>query len=292
MIGMLKDALTQGGRLSLASAKQEAYKYFRTYQDPAELEKTKDILVSITKQDVSSKLADKNEKLMELDANGKPTGRFIDRADAHNKNNLKYHQEVAGIILNQRGEMLIIKRSSEKKSYPSCWGLTAGHVEGNETSQTSVMYEVSEEINTPYKDYSFVRIMDPTENSRADNKCFVTPYVVASNVQPNFLSFQESEVSGFQWVSLPDFKNMVENKHGEHKVIFTNNAYYQSLISTLEKLMTLPNWYGALQESDYKTIHKHLGIETTLEEIKIFKRKEIIVEPHQETRQPPLPPRR
>ena len=55
------------------------------------------------------------ELLEVLNENGIPTGEILDKNKVHKEG--KYHKEVALILLNKKGEILLQKRSSTKEKY-------------------------------------------------------------------------------------------------------------------------------------------------------------------------------
>lgn len=51
----------------------------------------------------------------------------------------------AVVLLNSEGKILIMKRSSKKKTHPNLWGLPSGGVENNENVQETAVRETFEE---------------------------------------------------------------------------------------------------------------------------------------------------
>lgn len=223
----------------------------------------------ITKIDFENQIADKDgEMLMEYDEEGNALG-LKSRKFFHNKKNLLWHKEVACLLLDEFGRIYVIQRSFDKKQYPNALGLLAGHVVGTETVQDAIQKEVGEETTSYYLPQSFIRICDPIPNVRDDNKCFVVPYICALKYCKDNISFQESEVSGALRLTLSQFKKVIKRQDSEES-IFKDNNYYNKLCECLEKLYELENWYMLLQKSDIHSIHKHLGLTTTNEEIAFF----------------------
>lgn len=53
---------------------------------------------------------------------------------------------VAGVLLCDRGRVLLGKRSVSKRWYPSCWDVPGGHVEAGELPAEAAVREVQEEL--------------------------------------------------------------------------------------------------------------------------------------------------
>lgn len=84
------------------------------------------------------------ELLEVLNENGVPTGEILDKNKIHKEG--KYHKEVALILLNDKGEILLQKRSSTKEIEPNKWAWHGGHVIAGETSKEAIIRETKEEL--------------------------------------------------------------------------------------------------------------------------------------------------
>lgn len=96
------------------------------------------------------KPADKKEFLQVLDENGNPLNKLELRSIVHKKG--LWHQEVACICINRNRQILLQKRSKNKKSYPSCWALFAGHVVEYDDIKESIIKEMREELGSEIKE--------------------------------------------------------------------------------------------------------------------------------------------
>ena len=79
-----------------------------------------------------------------VDENGNFTGEVIDKEEAHKRNLL--HNEVAAFIINDKKQVLLQKRSADKRFDPNKWGLCAGHVDACEKLDDAMIREIKEEI--------------------------------------------------------------------------------------------------------------------------------------------------
>ena len=79
-----------------------------------------------------------------VDENGNFTGQVMDKEEAHDKNLL--HNELGIFIINDKKEILLEKRSANKRFNPNKWGLCAGHVDAYETLEEAALREIKEEV--------------------------------------------------------------------------------------------------------------------------------------------------
>ncbi len=96
------------------------------------------------------KVADKNEFLQVLDEHGNSLNKLELRSVVHKKR--LWHNEVACVCINRKRQILLQKRSRNKKSYPSCWGLFAGHVVEYDDIKESIIKEMREELVSEIKE--------------------------------------------------------------------------------------------------------------------------------------------
>lgn len=67
---------------------------------------------------------------------------------------------VVTCLLENNGEILILKRSEEVGTYQELWGGVAGFVEGNEEPQETAIKEIKEEVGIEKKDLLLVKKED------------------------------------------------------------------------------------------------------------------------------------
>jgi len=65
---------------------------------------------------------------------------------------------VTVIIMNEKDEILILKRSNKVRTYKGCWGGVAGYVEDGEEPIDTAFKEIFEEIGLEKKDVEFVKL--------------------------------------------------------------------------------------------------------------------------------------
>ena len=178
-------------------------------------------------------LADKNELLEVLDENGNGTNTLEQRSIVHKKG--LFHNEVSCIVINNKKQILLQRRSKSKKSYPNCWALFAGHVVGYDSIQDAIVKEMREELVSEIKEENIFLLVDKQKNVRDDNKCFVTCFAAFINKDIKDILYQKSEIDEVKWFSFDEFKQMVKKEKG---TIFKDNEYYNSIINALDKLFS------------------------------------------------------
>ena len=128
-------------------------------------------------------------------------------------------------IINDKDEILLQQRLATAKKMPNMWGTTAGGAQAGDTSLQGAMRELKEElgITVNEKEMTFIgsykRIND-----------FVEVWLCNKNINTNELVLQQDEVQDTKWVSIEEFKNMVDNGTGiksgfEIFELYYNNFY-------------------------------------------------------------------
>ena len=71
-------------------------------------------------------------------------------------------RNIVNALLIREGEILLARRSPQRKAYPDCWSFPGGHVESGETIEEALFREVSEEIGiVPLNYYLTSELADP-----------------------------------------------------------------------------------------------------------------------------------
>ena len=182
-------------------------------------------------------VADKDELLQVLDENGNETNRLENRRIVHEKG--LWHNEVACIVINKHKQILLQRRSKNKKSYPNCWALCAGHVIAYDDIKNSILKEMREELVSEIKKENIFLLVPKMKNVRDDNKCFATCFCAYIDKPASEFLKQDEEVEELRWFDFEDFINMVRT---EKNCIFKNNDYYNAIISELTKLFKSKNF--------------------------------------------------
>ncbi len=118
-----------------------------------------------------------------------------------------YHLAVKICIFNDKGEMLIQKRSEQKREFPLLWDLTAcGSAISGEHSEVAIKREVKEELGLDICIESLKLFF-----TIYDNDWFADVFILKENVDIDKLSFQKEEVKEAKWASKDEILDKIKN---------------------------------------------------------------------------------
>lgn len=172
------------------------------------------------------------ELLEILNENGVPTGEILDKNIIHREG--QYHKEVAIILLNDKGEILLQKRSSTKEIEPNKWAWHGGHVIAGETSIEAIIREIKEELGIILSEDQ-IELLVELKRDKLPNRQFTTAYYSVCNLSVEDFNIQEEELSEVKWFSFKKFKDMIYNNHPN--MMFKNNENTNKIISALENII-------------------------------------------------------
>ena len=107
------------------------------------------------------------------------------------------------LLINNDGEILILKRSNKVKTYKGLWGGVAGYVEENEEPYETAIKEIKEEVGLKKEDISLIKQLDPIvftdfyEQKRYDWKIFVFLFRIRKKSKIK-IDWEHSE---YRWIS-------------------------------------------------------------------------------------------
>ncbi|MGD9901568.1 MAG: NUDIX domain-containing protein [Spirochaetales bacterium] len=153
-----------------------------------------------------------------LDSNGNKTGKVKLRKEVHRDGD--WHKGAHIWLINEKGEILLQKRSAKKESHPNMLSIScAGHLSAGDDSITGALREIKEELGLIInpKDLKFIKtIKTPAKNSLGFvNNEFNDMYILKTSLPLSAMHFDEEEVSGLYFVTYKDFKDMVATNSKE-----------------------------------------------------------------------------
>lgn len=149
----------------------------------------------------------------------KENGDYADRIESR-ENCHKYgfwHKAVALFIINSKKQVLLQKRSENKKLWPNTWDITAGgHVHTGEFGFETIIRESKEElgIDLNKKDITFIGSTIST-NKKDDiiNNHFNEYYIANKDIDEKNLNLQSEEVSEVKWVDKEEILEKIKNNY-------------------------------------------------------------------------------
>lgn len=146
-----------------------------------------------------------------------------------------WHREVACWIVNEKNEILLQRRSSNKKQQPNMLAVTAGHVDVDETPNEAVLREVNEELgmdNLIEDDFTYI---DTFKAENPNNYHYKYVYLLRTNKKLEELIMQETEVSELLFVSIEKLKEMIKLPNTE--ITFAKHFYTPIILNKIEELI-------------------------------------------------------
>ncbi len=120
----------------------------------------------------------------------------------------EYHLVVFVWVFNSCGQLLLTKRSPEKKHYPNTWTPTGGAVQAGETSLQAVRRELFEETGISAGEAEFTLL----QTFRVPERFYFSDvYLLQKDVALSQIVFQEGETCGAKWVGRAEFEKMLQD---------------------------------------------------------------------------------
>lgn len=127
--------------------------------------------------------------------------------------------EISVFVLNDRGEVLLQRRSSNKKYYPNTWALCTGHVEEGESSREAAVREIKEELGISVCFSELYSFYDGKFDS--SDVCF---FFIKSNLDDCDFVIQKEELSEVKWFLIDRIIDMI--KSHDQEIVYQENKLY------------------------------------------------------------------
>lgn len=148
-----------------------------------------------------------------LDEKGNFTGNVESREICHSKG--LWHKAVVVFIINSKDQVLLQKRSPNKKLWPNMWDITAGgHVLKGEFGFEAIVRETKEELGIDLDKQEITFIGSAiSSNIKSDiiNNHFNEFYIVNKDVDETKLKLQKEEVSEVKWIDKNEILEKIKN---------------------------------------------------------------------------------
>lgn len=152
-----------------------------------------------------------------LNEKGNFTGKTESREKCHKEG--LWHKAVVVFIINSKNQVLLQRRSPNKRMWPNMWDVTAGgHVLAGEFGFEAIIREAKEELGIELNknEMTFLGSSIST-NYKADiiNKHFNEYYIVNKDLDETRLTLQKEEVTEVKWIDKNDIIQKIKNNYDE-----------------------------------------------------------------------------
>ncbi|MFV0249585.1 MAG: NUDIX hydrolase [Bacilli bacterium] len=153
-----------------------------------------------------------------LDELGNELGEIKLRKEVHRDGD--WHKSIHVWIINEKGDILLQRRSSNKDSSPNMLDISCtGHIAAGEDYLDAAIREIKEEVNIDINntDLQFIATVKRTEQVTPefiDNE-YVNVYLLRTNLKIEEMEKQKEELDDLFYVSYKQFKKMVEEQNME-----------------------------------------------------------------------------
>ena len=175
------------------------------------------------------------EYLEIVDEENNLTGKTEERDIVHAKG--IWHREIAVWIMNEKGEILLQKRSPNKKQGANNWSTScAGHVDIGEEPIKAAIREIREELGIPVKEDDLKHLFT-AKNKRvltnSFNNIFCYLYFLKVNTPIEEFTIDTEEVSEIKYIPFEEFEQLVKDKPANAP--FTAREYMPAIVEELRK---------------------------------------------------------
>lgn len=155
-----------------------------------------------------------------VDENGNFTGEILEKELVHDRNLL--HNEISVFLVNDKGEVLLQKRSANKRFKPNLWGLCSGHVDAFESLENAAIREVGEEVGLEITNEDLHSFYEKVLYKREQNSHITYLYYAKTNLKEDEFVLQEEEVAEVKWVPIVEVPTWIKNgltSFGERRIL-------------------------------------------------------------------------
>ena len=182
---------------------------------------------------------EEKEYLDIVDENNNPTGMVVEREEAHKRN--LYHRHVMTWIMNEKGEVLMQKRSDNKNRHPGEWAKTGGHVESGETVEDALQREVKEEVGALISKEN-IDLISIFRSHNPANNFFVYSFITVVNYKIEEYELQKEEVAEIKYFTIEELEQAKKEDNKEYAFSrWTDEEFIEEMNKLKEKRKEILN---------------------------------------------------
>ncbi|WP_431137460.1 NUDIX hydrolase [Psychroserpens mesophilus] len=176
-----------------------------------------------------------------VDQYGIPTGVSVPKSVIHTKGHL--HNTAHVWLFTSEGKILLQQRAASKTICPLLWDVSiAGHIDAGETPEQAAVREAKEEIGLSISEKQLIKVgtfkcFRSYPNGIIDNEFHVT-FIIEINLPIEDFSPQKEEVEALKFVSLSEFKTLLEHSETNNHFVSSNRKYYDFVLETISTKRT------------------------------------------------------
>lgn len=174
------------------------------------------------------------EKFDVLNPNGTHTDKVETRENCHLQG--LYHKAVVLFIVNSKNEILLQRRSENKKMWPNMWDISAGgHVLAGEYGYQAAIREAEEELgisDVKTQEMLFIEsCLSHQEKGNIIDNMLNEYYIIYKDIDINKLQLQEEEVSEVKWFTIEEIEKMMNDGYKE---ITSKTGVWDTLVTFIK----------------------------------------------------------
>ncbi len=170
-----------------------------------------------------------------LDKFGNKTG--IIKRKSEIKKDGDYHRAISVLIINDNNEILMQKRSQNKKFYPNLWSLfVKGHIQSKEDPISACIREIKEELGIIVREeelkYLYTIKEEKRENDYIENIFFDT-YILKKNIDLKKVIIEKDELSDVKYITVSKVLKLIKKKD---KSLAPNKQDYEIIFKKIKTI--------------------------------------------------------
>ena len=165
-----------------------------------------------------------------VDENNKLTGQVEDRWAAYSKG--LWRRTVSCWIMNEKGAVLLQKRTANKVRNPNKWAKTGGQVDSGESVEDAIYREVKEELGIEIPKEQ-IKVID-IHKSNEQNRRFAYNFIFVVNYKIDDYILQKEEVSKVKYVTIEDMELIKKENNSNYTFCNWNDEDFYREINLLK----------------------------------------------------------